>query len=96
MSWLDVAACGGEDQADGITPPRGVERWNRKDEAVVTAALTRCAGCPSRDPCLTEGLEDKRDGASGGIYTYHGNKGVVRRWVLRAGKLRQLPNDTAA
>jgi len=96
MSWLASAACGGEDQADGITPPRGVERWSRTDEAVVTAALTRCSGCLAVAPCLAEALTDKRDGASGGIYTYHGNKGVVRRWVLRAGKLRQLPNDTAA
>jgi len=95
LSWLDVAACVGEDQADGITPPRGVERWNRKDGAVVAAALARCGECPSRTPCLAEALTDKRDGASGGIYTYHGNKGVVRRWVLRGGKLHKL-TDTAA
>lgn len=95
MTWLDVAACGGEDQADGITPPRGPERWNRKDEATVVAALTRCGGCQAVAPCLTEALTDKRDGASGGIYTYHGNKGVVRRWVLRGGKLHKL-TDTAA
>jgi len=96
MTWHEQVNCVGEDQADGITPPRGVERWDRKDEPTVTAALTRCGGCRAVAPCLTEALTDKRDGASGGVYTYHGNKGVVRRWVLRGGKLRQLPNDTAA
>lgn len=90
MTWLEDAACGGEDQADNVVPPRDAEKWNMLDAAVVAAALTRCAACLVIAPCLTEALTDRRDGANGGIYSHHGTKGAARRWVLRAGKLHRL------
>lgn len=90
MTWYEQVNCVGQDQADNITPPRDAERWNLQDAAVVAAALTRCADCLATLPCAAEALEERRDGANGGIYSHHGTKGAARRWVLRAGKLHRL------
>lgn len=89
MTWLEDAACGGEDQADNIVPPRDGERWKLQDAAVVTAALARCRDCLAVAPCLAGALTDHRDGANGGIYTYHSGR-TPRRWALLAGKLRRI------
>lgn len=90
MSWLSQVNCAGQDQADNITPPGYREQWNLADAAVVAAALTRCASCLVRTPCSVDALTERRDGASGGIYTYHGARGVPRRWRLVKGKLERL------
>jgi hypothetical protein len=90
MNWLSLINCAGEDQADNVTPPGYRERWPDADEATVTAALTRCGSCVVTTACAADALTDRRDGASGGVYTYHGARGVPRRWRLRAGKLERL------
>jgi hypothetical protein len=93
MNWLSLINCAGEDQGDNLTPPGYRERWPDVDEATVTAALERCAGCPVRAACAADALTDRRDGASGGVYTYHGARGVPRRWRLASGKLERLARD---
>lgn len=92
MTWYEQVNCVGQDQADNITPPRDGERWNLPDAALVAAALTRCAACLAAVPCAVDALEDHRDGANGGIYSYHSGKGS-RRWVLRDGTLQRLPKE---
>lgn len=90
MSWLSQVNCAGKDQADNVTPPGYRERWPEADEATVTAALERCGDCPVTTDCTVDALTERRDGASGGVYTYHGARGVPRRWRLAAGKLERL------
>jgi hypothetical protein len=90
VNWLSLINCAGKDQADNVTPPGYRERWPEADEAVVAAALTRCSSCVVQTPCAADALTDRRDGASGGVYTYHGARGVPRRWRLRGGKLERL------
>jgi hypothetical protein len=93
MNWLSLINCAGEDQGDNVTPPGYRERWPETDEAVVTAALERCASCLAVAPCAADALTERRDGASGGIYTYYGARGLPRRWRLASGKLERLARD---
>lgn len=68
VTWLDRAACGGQDQADNLTPPSYRETWRPADAAVIVAALGRCSGCTVTAECLADALSDKRNGANGGLY----------------------------
>jgi hypothetical protein len=90
--WLALINCAGQDQADNLTPPDKRAKWPRAKEAVVTAALRRCAACPVKAPCAAAAALEERDGANGGVYTYHGNRHDPQRWGLRNGRLTRLPS----